>query len=88
MTVRNSIGSIRPVDQIEPLAISVITAKRVSGLGATTIWKLISSGALKTVHIGRRTLIVYESLQALLLNSENKPTKKRVRRYRQNSPRA
>ena len=50
----------------KPLTVTVSTAKRLSGLGNTTIWALIKDQTLETVHVGRRTLITYHSLEALL----------------------
>jgi hypothetical protein len=42
------------------------TAKKLSGLGNTTLWRLIKERQLETVHVGRRTLITFRSLEALL----------------------
>jgi len=50
----------------KPLTVTVATAKRLSGLGNTTIWALIKDQTLETVHVGPRTLITYRSLEALL----------------------
>ena len=50
----------------KPLTVTVATAKRLSGLGNTTIWALIKNQTLETVHVGRRTLITFRSLEALL----------------------
>jgi len=50
----------------KPLTVTVATAKRLSGLGNTTIRALIKDQTLETVHVGRRTLITYRSLEALL----------------------
>jgi hypothetical protein len=50
----------------KPLTVTVATAKRLSGLGNTTLWGLIKERKLDTVHVGRRTLITYRSLEALL----------------------
>lgn len=49
-----------------PLTVTIAAARRISGLGATTLWGLIKAQKLKAVRIGRRTLITYGSLQALL----------------------
>ena len=40
--------------------------QKLSGLGNTTIWLLIQNRTLQTVHVGRRRLIVFRSLEALL----------------------
>ena len=50
----------------KPLTVTIAAAKHLSGLGATTIWALIKDQTLETVHVGRRTLITYRSLEALL----------------------
>jgi excisionase family DNA binding protein len=50
----------------KPITITVGTAKRLSGLGHTTLWALIKAGKLETVRIGRRTLVTLSSLEALL----------------------
>jgi excisionase family DNA binding protein len=50
----------------KPITVTVATAKRLSGLGNTTIWSLIKAGKLEAVRIGRRTLVTFSSLEALL----------------------
>jgi hypothetical protein len=64
-----SLSSIGPskFERATPLTVTVTTAKRLSGLGNTTIWALIKDQTLETVHIGRRTLITYRSLEAMLM---------------------
>jgi hypothetical protein len=49
---------------LKPLAVTVAVARRLSGLGNTTIWALIKSQKLEVVRIGRRTLIILRSLDA------------------------
>jgi excisionase family DNA binding protein len=52
---------------ISPCAAAAIpVARRISGLGNTTVWKLIAEQKLATVKVGRRRLITYESLEKLL----------------------
>jgi hypothetical protein len=53
-------------NELKPLTVTVATARRVSGLGNTTVWALIKAQKLETVHVGRRTLITFRSLEALL----------------------
>jgi hypothetical protein len=50
----------------KPITITVAEAKRLSGLGATTLWGLIKDGRLQTVTVGRRRLVVLQSLEAML----------------------
>lgn len=54
---------------IKPLTITIATTCELSGLGATTIWKLIKERKLETVHVGRRTLVTFCSLETLLAPS-------------------
>jgi excisionase family DNA binding protein len=51
---------------IEPLAVDVKTALEISGLGRTKFYALINQGKLQTVAIGRRRLVNYRSLKALV----------------------
>lgn len=51
-----------PVDTI---SVTVKHACKITGLSHTTIYKLIGLGKLRSVKIGRRTLITYASLQGL-----------------------
>ena len=64
----------------KPLTVTVATAKRLSGLGNTTIWALIKDQTLDTVHVGRRTLITFRSLEALLTpRAQPRPGRRRGR---------
>jgi excisionase family DNA binding protein len=55
-------GSLHP----EPLAYSVADACRVSSIGRTRIYGLISEGRLEARKIGCRTLIPAASLRRLI----------------------
>lgn len=48
------------------LAVTVKTARKITGLGNTTLYRLIKERKLETVSIGRRRLVKYASLQALV----------------------
>ena len=66
----------------KPLTVTVGTAKQLSGLGNTKIWALIKDRTLETVHVGRRRLIIFRSLEALLapcLTSQPRPHRRRTR---------
>jgi hypothetical protein len=52
--------------ELSPLAVTFSTAKKITGLGLTTLWKLAKEGRVEVVRVGRRTLITFCSLQALL----------------------
>jgi hypothetical protein len=51
----------------KPLTVTVAAARRISGLGNTTIWALIKQRKLEVVRVGRRTLITFRSLEGLLV---------------------
>lgn len=51
----------------EPFLISVSRAVEMSGIGRSTIYKLISVHAFETRKIGKRRLISYPSLRSFLL---------------------
>jgi excisionase family DNA binding protein len=53
-------------DEPKPLAVPVKAGCRIIGVGNTTMYGLIKAGRVKTVRIGRRRLIVFASLEALI----------------------
>lgn len=53
-----------------PLAYSIKEACAASSLGRTSIYAHISAGRLRSVRLGRRTLIPADSLHALLEGKE------------------
>jgi excisionase family DNA binding protein len=55
-----------PARKPRRLTVTIGTACSVSGLGPSTVWKLIKEKRLKVVRIGRRTLVTWESLRKLL----------------------
>jgi hypothetical protein len=59
--------------ELNPLAVTFQTGKRLSGLGLTTLWKLGKEGRIELVRVGKRTLITFRSLEALLTPSEKTP---------------
>jgi len=48
------------------LALGILDAARAAGVGRSTIYENINSGALKARKAGRRTLILREDLKAWL----------------------
>jgi excisionase family DNA binding protein len=52
------------------LSLSVSDAARAIGIGKTTTQRLINSGDLEVVRIGRRTLVTTASIEALLQRGE------------------
>jgi len=51
---------------LEPLAVTVAEACRLTGLGPTKIWQLIGKGEIEVARVGRRTLPLFASLKRLL----------------------
>lgn len=51
---------------MEPLTVTVAGARNALGIGTTKIYELIGQGQLRTVKIGRRTLIRTDSIYALV----------------------
>lgn len=49
-----------------PLAYDMATAARVSSLGQTKLYELIANGKLATSKVGKRRLILADSLRSLL----------------------
>jgi excisionase family DNA binding protein len=68
MHIRKTASTDEAGKGIKPLAVPVKTACRLVGVGNTSMWALIKAGRVKTVSIGRRRLIIYASLEALLSN--------------------
>jgi len=64
---------------VPPLTVTIATARQITGLGNTTIWKLIGEKKLQTVRVGRRRLVLYESLRALIAPSSDTPPPRRKR---------
>ena len=56
----------RPAPLPDALAYTVPDAMRVSGIGRTKLYELIAAGALRVNRVTGRTLIVGDSLRALL----------------------
>jgi excisionase family DNA binding protein len=55
---------------LRPLTITVQTASALSGIGLTTIWRLIKEKRLQVVRVDRRTLVIFPSLEELLTPTE------------------
>lgn len=49
-----------------PITVTVDGARKALGIGTTKIYELIGNGQLRTVKLGRRTLIRTESIHNLI----------------------
>jgi hypothetical protein len=58
--------SIAFADAPAPIAYDIATAARVSSLGTTKIYELIAQGRLATSKIGKRRLVMADSLRRLV----------------------
>ena len=52
--------------EIEPAWITYEEAQRLTSLGRTTLWRICSSGEVKTARIGRAVRINRRSLEACM----------------------
>jgi hypothetical protein len=57
---------LRRPNALKPLAVPVKTACKIVGVGRTTMWSLITADRVQTVRIGRRRLVIFASLEALV----------------------
>jgi excisionase family DNA binding protein len=58
-----------PADKLqamEPIAVRILEAVRLTGIGRSKLYELIASGDIETVKIGSCTLIPMESLHGLI----------------------
>ena len=51
---------------MERVAVSVDDARQAIGIGKTKLYELINDGTLKTLKVGRRTLVTTASIHALV----------------------
>jgi len=56
-------------DAMEPIAVRISTAVKLTGICRSTIYELIGDGTIETVKIGRSTFILYPSLKRLFERS-------------------
>lgn len=54
------------IAQAKRLAVPVDDACEIIGVGRTKMYELIDQGRVKSITIGRRRLVVYASLEALV----------------------
>ena len=50
---------------MEKILASVKETREILAIGNGTVWKLIKEGRLQTVKIGRRTLVVIDSIRRI-----------------------
>ncbi len=60
---------------IDPLAVSVHAATRVSGIGRTRLYEVMGSGELASCKVGKRRLIMLDDLRAWLARQRQDGTR-------------
>ncbi len=71
----HSTSSMTDIPFRERVTCTVPEALRVTGLGRTKLYELINRESLRTLKIGRRRLIVVESLLALIPTQGTEPSR-------------
>jgi hypothetical protein len=59
-------GTVQTEPRPPPIGVTVSRAVELSGLSRSYIWVLIKAGRLKTTSVGRRRIIIYQSLRELI----------------------
>jgi excisionase family DNA binding protein len=59
-----------PDDEARPLTVTVKEAVRLTGLARSTILKHLKAGTLHSTSVGRKRLVSFASLEAMVLGSE------------------
>jgi excisionase family DNA binding protein len=62
----NQVTTSTDMGSTKPLAVSVQDACKILSIGPTKMWELIGDGRVRTLRIGRKRLVTYASLEALL----------------------
>lgn len=68
-----ALHTIRDVVDTLTLAVPPGEAARIAGVGRTTLYQAISSGALRSIKIGKRRLVAVEALRSWLQAHEVTP---------------
>lgn len=66
----NPVGALAETRKMKPpetpIAVSIADACRIAGVGKTTVYELVNANKLESIKLGRRRLIKFASLEALL----------------------
>ena len=49
----------------KPVTVTVNMGKKLTGLGHTKFYELINNGTLKSIKVGRRRLVLFNSIEKL-----------------------
>ncbi|MFC5358240.1 helix-turn-helix domain-containing protein [Azospirillum himalayense] len=61
--------------QTNQIALSVAEAKSKIGVGTTKFYELLNEGKIEAVKVGRKTLVLTESLEKYVANLPRRPIK-------------
>jgi excisionase family DNA binding protein len=53
---------------VSPRLLTIRQTTQIAGLGRTTLYRLISEGAIRPVKVGRRTLVIVAELDEWLVS--------------------
>ncbi len=56
---------------LKPLTVTIKCACEILGIGPTKMWELVKAERVKTINLGRRRLVIFASLEALVASSED-----------------
>jgi hypothetical protein len=84
----DNLSPLAGASELRPIAVTFATAKQISGLGLTTLWKLAKEHRLEVVRVGRRSLITYRSIERVLLPEQTPITRRRGRPRKLPAPEA
>ena len=56
-----------PASEAYPICVRIDRAMQMLDIGKTKLYELIAEGELEAIHIGRRTLVIQSSIDALIL---------------------
>lgn len=62
------------VTRLEPLAVDIPKACRLTGLGRSKLYELLSAGEIPSVKVGKRRVVPVASLRQWLAKLANRPT--------------
>jgi excisionase family DNA binding protein len=62
------------VDQQKPLVVTLTRARAITGLGHSTLYRLLGDGTLESCKVGKRRLISYASIERLVAPGANVDT--------------
>ncbi|OYV50305.1 MAG: hypothetical protein B7Z78_11540 [Rhodospirillales bacterium 20-60-12] len=58
--------SFNPNQAITPLAYTISNAVKISGISRSGVYRLLKSGELQAKNLGKRTLVLHDSLKELI----------------------